>query len=206
MVAPLGLLPDVKVLVVGDDPLARAGLVGLLAAEPGIDVTGQTSSMVDTLPGHDVVAWDCGVRTEGGFDRVRERASEMPLVAMVSSEESVGDALLAGAWGVVPRGAEPARLAAALRAVAEGLLVMDPAFRASLVASRPSAGPDLLSPRESEVLHLMAEGHPNKIIADRLHISEHTAKFHVNAIFARLGATSRTEAVVRAVRRGILAL
>lgn len=206
MVAPLGLLSDVKVLVVGDDPLARAGLVGLLAAEPGIDVTGQTSSMVDSLPGHDVVAWDCGVGTESGFDRVRERASDMPLVAMVSGEESVGDALLAGAWGVVSRGAEPARLAAALRAAAEGLLVMDPSFRSSLVASRPSAGPDLLSPRESEVLHLMAEGHPNKIIADRLHISEHTAKFHVNAIFARLGATSRTEAVVRAVRKGILAL
>ncbi len=206
MVAPLGLLSDVKVLVVGDDPLARAGLVGLLAAEPGIDVTGQTSSMVDALPGHDVVAWDCGVGTESGFDRVRERASDMPLVAMVSGEESVGDALLAGAWGVVSRGAEPARLAAALRAAAEGLLVMDPSFRSSLVASRPSAGPDLLSPRESEVLHLMAEGHPNKIIADRLHISEHTAKFHVNAIFARLGATSRTEAVVRAVRKGILAL
>ncbi len=206
MVAPLGLLSDVKVLVVGDDPLARAGLAGLLAAEPGMDVAGHYSSYSQHLPIHDVVAWDCGAGGEAGLERLRDRTGDTPAVAMVASDAWAGDAMLAGAWGVVSRQAEPARLAAALRAAADGLMVLDPAYRGALLPSRPSGGPELLSPREQEVLELMAEGHPNKIIADRLKISEHTAKFHINAIFARLGATSRTEAVVRAVRKGILAL
>jgi DNA-binding CsgD family transcriptional regulator len=65
---------------------------------------------------------------------------------------------------------------------------------------------DPLTPRESEVLQLMAEGLPNKLIADRLGISEHTAKFHVNAILTKLGAQGRTEAVVRAARLGLIIL
>lgn len=206
MVAPLSQAADLKVVVLGDDPLARAGLAGLLAAEPGIAVTGHYPSAAERFPSHDVVAWDCGVGASGGFDRLRYRHPETPTVAMVSNQESAGDALLAGARGVVPRASDPARLAAALRAAAEGLLVMDPAYQRSLLPSRPPPGADPLSPREQEVLTLMAEGHPNKIIADRLDISEHTAKFHVNAIFARLGVQSRTEAVVRAVRLGILTL
>jgi two-component system nitrate/nitrite response regulator NarL len=205
MVAPLPQASDLKVLVIGDDPLARAGLAGLLAAEPGISVTGHYASGFDRMPQHDVVAWDCGVGG-AGLERLRERARETPAVAMVASDESAGDAFLAGARGVLPRESEPARLAAALRAAAEGLLVMDPAYQRSLLPTRAPSGPDVLSPRELEVLQLMAEGHPNKIIADKLKISEHTAKFHVNAIFARLGVQSRTEAVVRAVRQGILAL
>jgi DNA-binding NarL/FixJ family response regulator len=65
---------------------------------------------------------------------------------------------------------------------------------------------EVLTPREQEVLQLLAEGLPNKTIADRLYISEHTVKFHVNAILSKLGAQSRTEAVVRATRLGLLLL
>jgi DNA-binding NarL/FixJ family response regulator len=65
---------------------------------------------------------------------------------------------------------------------------------------------EALTPREQEVIQLLAEGLPNKTIADRLHISEHTVKFHVNAILSKLGAQSRTEAVVRATRLGLLLL
>ena len=68
------------------------------------------------------------------------------------------------------------------------------------------ASAEALTPREQEVLQLLAEGLPNKTIADRLYISEHTVKFHVNAILSKLGAQSRTEAVVRATRLGILLL
>lgn len=204
MVAPLGHSADLRVLVVGDDPLARAGVAGLLASEPGIAVTGHTSTATPQFPGHDVVAWDCGVN--GGLDRFREHAADAPAVVMVPDDDTASDALLAGARGVVPRASGPGRLAAALRAAAEGLLVMDPSFQNTLLPTRSSVGVDILSPRELEVLELMAEGNPNKIIADRLGISEHTAKFHINAIFARLGVQSRTEAVVRAVRLGVLTL
>jgi len=190
--------------VIGDDPLARAGIAGLLAAEPGLAVTTQTGS--STPRPHDVVAWDMGA-DGASLERLRAWAGTAPAVAMVGDAETAGGALRAGARGVVPRASEPGRIAAALRAAAEGLLVMDPAYRAPVEPARPKdSAPDLLSPREIEVLALMSEGHPNKIIADRLGISEHTAKFHINTIFAKLDATTRTEAVVRAVRRGLLTL
>jgi DNA-binding NarL/FixJ family response regulator len=85
--------------------------------------------------------------------------------------------------------------------------VFDPVLLRSLLSAR-AAPPEALAltPREAEVLSLMAEGLSNKLIADRLRISEHTAKFHVNAILNKLGAETRTEAVVLAARRGLLML
>jgi DNA-binding NarL/FixJ family response regulator len=106
-------------------------------------------------------------------------------------------------------------IAAAVQAVAHGLLVMDPAVaratRAAAPASRLRAVPteelaEPLTERELEVLHLLALGLPNKAIALRLGISEHTVKFHVGAILAKMGAAGRTEAVMVAARRGILPL
>ena len=73
-------------------------------------------------------------------------------------------------------------------------------------ASASTSGPESLTPREREVLALLAEGLSNKAIADRLDISEHTAKFHVNAVLAKLGVQRRTEAVVRAARMGLVTL
>ena len=93
----------------------------------------------------------------------------------------------------------------ALQAVARGLVVMDPGFhrvRATVAAARMEA----LTPREVEVLALLATGLPNKLIAHHLGISEHTAKFHVTAVMTKLGASSRTDAVIRAARRGMVAL
>ncbi|MFP2961004.1 helix-turn-helix domain-containing protein, partial [Myxococcus sp. 1LA] len=105
----------------------------------------------------------------------------------------------------------PAALVAALLSVARGLAVFDPALaelrgtsRATLTARNSS--PDALTPREREVLGLLAEGLSNKVIADRLDISEHTAKFHVNAVLAKLGVQRRTEAVVRAAKLGLVTL
>jgi DNA-binding NarL/FixJ family response regulator len=107
------------------------------------------------------------------------------------------------------RDVAPAPLLAALRAVARGLTVFDPALaalRATPRASAPTSTPEGLTPREREVLTLLAEGLSNKAIADRLDISEHTAKFHVNAVLAKLGVQRRTEAVVRAARMGLVTL
>jgi DNA-binding NarL/FixJ family response regulator len=93
--------------------------------------------------------------------------------------------------------------------VVRGLIVCDSTLAAVFFpASHPGAAPllDPLTPREIEVLQRVAEGLPNKVIADRLHISEHTVKFHLNSLMGKLGAQSRTEAVVRATRLGLLLL
>ena len=98
---------------------------------------------------------------------------------------------------------------AAMVAVAQGLLVLDPRLPVLEPPARDQSQPHVmgeLTPREQEVLRLVAEGLPNKSIADHLGISLHTVKFHVNAIMSKLGAQSRTEAVTRATRLGLLPL
>lgn len=210
MTAPFQQQEDVRVLVVSEDPLARGGLAGLLGAEAGVSLAGQVPPSPASLanaPGHDVRAWDLGIDASAGLERLRavDRASA-PVVALVASDEGAFEALAAGARGAISRDADGPRLVAALRATAQGFVVVDDAWAPTLLQRPASPPPNGLSPREQEVLHLLAEGHANKIIADRLGISDHTAKFHVNSIFAKLEATTRTEAVVRALRRGWLTL
>lgn len=119
------------------------------------------------------------------------------------------------AFGALRRDATPEEIAAALGAVAGGLITLDRRFAPQLLqptmplapAPEQLTGPEEpLTARELEVLQLLAEGLPNKIIATRLHITEHTAKFHVSSILMKLGAASRTEAVTTAARRGLLML
>jgi DNA-binding NarL/FixJ family response regulator len=117
-----------------------------------------------------------------------------------------------GARGILLEDAGSEALAAALKAVTQGMLVIhgsvaDAALPSALSTNAAADGEvEALTPREAEVLNLIAEGLPNKTIAARLSISEHTVKFHVNAILTKLGAQSRTEAVVRATRLGLIAL
>jgi len=110
--------------------------------------------------------------------------------------------------GLLFRDVEGRRLAAALRALAGGLLVFDEALLPPLLRPRPApqTPPEPLTPRELEVLQLLAQGLSNRRIAERLGISEHTAKFHVNSIVGKLGAQTRTDAAVRAARLGLVLL
>lgn len=124
--------------------------------------------------------------------------------------------------GLLPRDATAEEIIAAVEAVSTGLIVLDrgtarqwlaatssPAEAAASAggAGEPATAPgEPLTARELEVLQLLAEGLPNKLIAARLHVSEHTAKFHVASIMTKLGAASRTEAVTLAARRGLLIL
>jgi DNA-binding NarL/FixJ family response regulator len=104
---------------------------------------------------------------------------------------------------------DAAKLAQALRAASQGLYVLHEDFASLLTPLRPArddAPPESFTPRELEVLQLLATGLSNRGIAERLAISEHTAKFHVNSILSKLGAHGRTEAVVRAARLGLIAL
>jgi two-component system nitrate/nitrite response regulator NarL len=103
--------------------------------------------------------------------------------------------------GALPREADARQIDAAIRAVAAGLIVRVPARENGFGAMRESEGHALLTPRELEVLAALAEGMTNKAIARRLEISLHTVKFHVESLFRKLGARTRTEAVVKAAER-----
>jgi two-component system, NarL family, nitrate/nitrite response regulator NarL len=182
--------------VVAEDPLVQSSLVSLLGSETDFSMAAPSEAELMLL--------DAGPRAAVVEPSALERT---PTLALVRDEESALELLRAGALGVLLRSADGERLVTALRTVAAGLGVFDPALLRSLLAVRAAPQDALtLTPRETEVLSLMAEGLSNKLIADRLKISDHTAKFHVNAILGKLGAETRTEAVVLAARRGLLML
>ena len=194
--------------MIAEDPLVRSGLVSLLDVEPDLSVVSQGSAPPATLgdvPNAELLLWDLGPRatpspSSFGLERT-------PTLALVRDEESALELLRAGALGVLLRGVEGERLLSALRAVATGVGVFEPALVRGLLSARATPQDNLVfTPREAEVLSLLAEGLSNKLIADRLKISDHTAKFHVTAILNKLGADTRTEAVVTAARRGLLML
>jgi two-component system, NarL family, nitrate/nitrite response regulator NarL len=223
---------DLRVLIVADDPLARAGLATLLTSLPGCMVVGQMAGDADVLAGlevyrPDAVVWDLGwdalrasaspqhlPRLEEGPRTRLEHLADLrdtgyPVVALLADDTHAVAAWTAGVRGLLFREVRAETLVASLQAIAQGLVVFEAALAASLLLTRhlePAPLLNPLTPRELEVLQLVAEGLPNKTIADRLHISEHTVKFHINALMGKLGAQSRTEAVVRATRLGWLLL
>lgn len=195
-----------RVLVISDDALARSGLAGLIEGRD-VEVVGQgalaDAPALAAARDPDVVAWDLGPEVP-----VDPGLADAPVLAVLWDESQGPAAVAAGARGVVLRETAPERLVAALEAVARGLVVIDPVL-ADLLPRRRPTGSDLveaLTPREDEVLQLLAEGRSNKSIAARLGISEHTAKFHVNAILGKLGASTRTEALAHAARLGLVLL
>lgn len=193
-----------RVLVVGDDVLARGGLVALLAGRRELELAGQAGTASrDRSPKADVVLWDAGI---AGSPLIVPEGIP-PVVALLADEQRALVAVAAGARGVLPREVPVDRIVAALVAVSEGLLVVDESFAESVFRRGPGkALVEPLTPREGEVLGLLAEGLSNRAIATRLAISESTAKFHVNAILGKLGAETRSEAIVLAVRLGLVAL
>lgn len=213
-------MPDLRVLVLADDPLARAGLAALLAEQPGCAVVGRASTAEDLAAvvaayRPDAILWDAGPAPAVALEQLAASGDALPPVALLLAEAATaGEAWAAGARGLLRRDAEPPQIVAALTALALGLTVIDPEFAlfVSLPSARELPGPaetpepllEELTPRELDVLRLLADGLPNKTIARRLGISEHTVKFHVNAILGKLGAASRTEAVVRATRLGLI--
>jgi DNA-binding NarL/FixJ family response regulator len=215
------LTNDLRVLVVASSPLARAGLTALLDGAAGISIVGQNAGdadLADSLDVYrpDVLIWDMGWEPLQNLDRLGE-ISGVPVLALIGDEATALEAsaalIGAGVRGLLLQDARNGVLAAALNALGQGLVVIPPAvaetLRAEPALGTAPADPTLiegLTPRELEVINLIAEGLPNKSIAGKLGISEHTVKFHVNAILTKLSAQSRTEAVVRATRLGLIAL
>lgn len=203
-----------RVLLLGEDPLARAGLAVLVAHGAELLLVGQGGPHEGTALARaldpDVILWDVGLARPSEDDRAEASlAFDAPLVALVAGEAQVAEARTAGARGILRRDAEAPRLLAALRAVVQGLSVFDEASTGALLrpAARDPREPiEPLTPREQEVLQLLAAGQSNKQIAQRLSISEHTAKFHVAKLLQKLGAQTRSEAVFIGARLGLLLL
>lgn len=207
-----------RVLVVARQPMVRVGLRGLLVERPDVVVVGQASTVeeaaqrsAELAPEVVVYAWD-GEHIDEVAALVDSGASTRTPVVLLGDVPPSGELALllrAGVQGYVLSDAAPEALGAALHAVAEGLLVLDSLLGRAMAAATPTIDPtsdEPLTERELQVLQLLAAGLPNKSIANRLGISEHTVKFHVGSILAKLNAASRTEAVTRAARRGLLTL
>ena len=190
-----------RVLLVVEDPLARAGLASQLGPRPLLSLVAR--------PPADVELWDFALNAEVLLKRLAERAgSDAHVLCLVNDQETAAEAITSGARGALLRTIDPGLLEAALIAVARGLSVTEPTFLRSRAATDRPPPPlaELLTPRESQVLQLLTQGLSNKAIAQRLEISEHTAKFHVNAILQKLGVERRTEAIVRAAQLGLVLL
>lgn len=207
-------MTPLRVLVVADDPLARAGLHNLLAEQTDLEVAAENAgdaSVTQAFQAYqpDVVLWDLGWGEHGLS--WREPLADLietgaPVIALISEVSQISELRSAGVRGLLSREAGPDRIAAAVLAVQQGLLALEPRFELPMVAPLEDLPLEGLTGREREVLQLMAEGLSNKSIAFRLEISEHTVKFHVNGILRKLGAQSRTDAVVRATRLGWILL
>jgi len=198
----------IRVLVRALTPLAASGLGRMIASDPDLAVIAGEDEGAEA----DVVLLEVDPEADAARDAPAEAAAGGPPVVLLADDppaEWMTEALASGARAVLPRTITETELTAALRAVSAGLIVHHPDAAGMIPAAR-SAGADrdraaeALTRREMTVLRAMGDGLANKEIAARLGISEHTVKFHVAAILAKLGATSRTEAVMLAVRRGLL--
>jgi two-component system, NarL family, nitrate/nitrite response regulator NarL len=194
----------IHIVIISSNPLARLGLSALLADFPDCEVVHQVSSELE-LPEDppDVLLWDLSWE-----NTLPDTAKLPPIVALIADEQDAADLLNSGVDGLLSRESSGEQIYAALLAVSNGLSVFDPAFvPLTSPNNEAKAQPDTpLTPREKEVLQYLAEGLPNKNIAFQMGVSEHTVKFHVNAIFGKLDVQSRTEAVVKGTKLGLIIL
>jgi DNA-binding NarL/FixJ family response regulator len=220
----------IRVGVVAHSAIVRAGLTALLSAQSGFTVVGaaepdtllqaidrwQAEVIVLEIEGSDedmaiLLPW-FELKLEPGFEPT---LSPQIIVLLDEAEpETVRELLRLGVRGILPQAIGSGEITAAIEAVAMGLIVLHPDFSDELqpaltdlpapLRARPTTAP--LTPREMEVLQMIAEGMSNKTIARRLHLSEHTIKFHISSIFSKLQVSSRTEAVIAGTRLGLILL
>ena len=202
-----------RVAIVAARAVWRAGLQSLLASQPGIEVAGAVADFAAMANLADERAIDVVLAQVEDLPTDLEEAMHHlpPCVLLTADRESgsIAEALRAGARAVLPGDSTPEQMAAAAVAAASGLAVLQPEDLAAVLAGPPPAHEALiepLTPREIDVLRRMAEGLSNKLIAAALNISDHTVKFHIASIMGKLDANTRTDAVMRGVRRGLVVL
>jgi DNA-binding NarL/FixJ family response regulator len=208
----------IRILIADDHPLVRQGLQAALAPVPEVEVvaeaaTGQAAIREAVLHQPDVVVMDLQMPDLNGIDATRELARSVPSAAvlvltMFDDDDWVFAAMRAGARGYVLKGAEQQEIARAIMAVAAGEAIFGPAVATRMLTYfatppvTPAPFPELTT-REREVLDLIAGGHSNHQIADRLGLSGKTIANHISAIFAKLQVADRTQAILRARNAGL---
>jgi DNA-binding NarL/FixJ family response regulator len=209
-----------RVLLVDDHAMVRRGLRDFLGMFEDIEVVGEAGDGQEALTATDrlrpdVVVMDLNLPRLDGVEATRELRATRPDVEVVAltgfvDEERVMAAIEAGAAGFLLKDAEPDDVAAAIRAARNGEMYLDPAVAGMVARKLRTPGGSgavtedtVLTPRERDVLALVAQGLPNRAIGDALGITERTARTHVSNILAKLGLTSRTQAALYAVEQGL---
>ena len=208
----------IRVLIGARSEVVRAGLTSLLTADPMFQVVG-TFSIDDLTRVEDlqpeVVLLDLDSPSDESLLAAIQSGGALvnsSLIILTEDPESLAvDVLGSGLRAILPRYATPEEIIAAIQAAATGLVALHPdIFDSMLSRIRPGQQSELdpsgqiLTPREIEVLRMIAEGLGNKEIASKLSISDHTVKFHISSIFAKLGASNRAEAVTLGIRHGLI--
>jgi NarL family two-component system response regulator LiaR len=209
------MTPRIRVVIVDDHAVVRRGLRAFLDLQPDVDVVGEAAdgASAEEITGRlhpDVVLMDLVMPDTDGIAtiaRLRETTKKPAVLVLTSflDDVHVFAALQAGATGYLLKDVQPDELVRAIRQVHQGESALHPKVAARLVqhTAQPSGFADL-TPREREVLRLLAEGFANKEIARRLSLSEKTVKTHVSNILQKLGVADRTQAALLAVRRGLV--
>ena len=209
---------QIRILVVDDHAVVREGLRAFLGLQPGFEIVGEAADGEEAVElgaqlAPDVVLMDLVMPKLDGVSAMRELRRRCPRCRVIVLTSFLEDnrllpALEAGAAGYLLKNSQPAELARAVRAAHHGEAVIDPTVAARLVhtlSDRPHGTVlDHLTPREHDVLTLIAAGRSNKRIALELGISEKTVKTHVGHVLAKLGVTDRTQAAVLAVQHGLV--
>jgi NarL family two-component system response regulator LiaR len=207
---------SIRVLVADDQSMVRAGFRMLLAREADIEVVAEAAdgeAAVAAAAGADVVLLDLVMPKLDGLAALRalrERAPEARVIVLTSfgDDDRLFATLRAGAAGYLLKDVEPADLVRAIRTAHAGHSPLSPAVAARVIDELAHGGghraaPEELTPRELEVLRLIARGRSNKVIARELGMAEKTVKTHVSHLLAKLGLADRTQAAVYAVREGL---
>jgi two-component system, NarL family, response regulator LiaR len=209
----------ISVLIVDDHAVVREGLRAFLELQDGLEVVGEAGDGEEAVElaerlRPDVVLMDLvmpGLDGVGAMRELRERVPGSRVLVLTSflDEDRLLPAIREGAAGYLLKNVEPSELARAVRVAHAGDAVLDPTVAARLVraisaGAERSSEAERLTPREREVLELIAGGRSNKRIAFELGISEKTVKTHVGHVLAKLGVTDRTQAALLAVQQGIV--
>ncbi|MFZ9857692.1 MAG: response regulator [Roseiflexaceae bacterium] len=207
-------MTSIRVLVVDDHPVVRHGLLALLRYEPEFEIAGDAADgeeAVAAVLAHkpDVVLLDLRLPRLSGVDvmlqaRAKGSTSRFLVLTTYDSDDDITRALAAGAKGYLLKDATSHELIQAIREVMRGNAALEPSVAARVLARMHDSPADELSAREIDVLQRMVRGESNRAIAVALHVSENTVKTHVSHIFAKLAVQSRAEAVVVALRRGLV--